>query len=308
MVKPLAESLDKLDKQHAVMDDGIKSLTKETDQLANAMRKPTSRGDWGEMILVQTLQNAGMVEGQHFDVEDSTEDAEGGRKRPDVVIHLPNARDIIIDAKTPLEAFTEGMNAPDEAIRRERFAHHARLVKNHIVHLSSKKYWERYGKSADFVILFLPTEGAYQAAIQADPSLLDQGQSAKVYLANPVSVMSMVHLAHTTWKQKEFVESAEIVRAHAAELYKRLAAFISHMQSMGSSLQRSVNSYNAAVGSLELQVLPEGRRIQELKATEAKEIEPMLAVTTDIRALTSPEARAALPLPVAEEAPVLDMS
>src|SRR5262249_21064150 len=148
------------DKQQTMMEQGIKTLSEETDQLANALRKPTSRGDWGEMVLVQTLEKAGMVQGQHFDVEDSTEDAEGARKRPDVVIHLPHGRDIIIDAKTPLEAFTEGMNATDESIRRERFGHHARLVKSHIQQLSTKKYWERYGGSADFVILFLPTEGA----------------------------------------------------------------------------------------------------------------------------------------------------
>jgi DNA recombination protein RmuC len=246
-----------------------------------------------------------MVEGQHFDVEDSTEDADGTRRRADVVIHLPHGRDIIIDAKTPLEAFTDGMNATDEGVKRERFAHHARLVKNHIQHLSSKKYWERYGKSADFVILFLPTEGAYQAAIQADPSLMDEGQTAKVYLANPVSVMSMVHLAHTTWKQKEFVESAELVRTHAAELYKRLVTFMSHMQSMGSNLQRSVNSYNAAVGSLEVQVLPAGRRIKELRATEAAEIETTLPITTEIRALVSPESRSGNALE--GEMPTLDL-
>ncbi len=177
-------------------------------------------------------------------------------------------------------------------------------MKNHIQHLSSKKYWERYGKSADFVILFLPTEGAYQAAIQADPSLMDEGHISKVYLANPVSVMSMVHLAHTTWKQKEFVESAEIVREQAAELYKRLVTFMSHMQNVGGNLQKSVNSYNSAVGSLELNVLPSGRRIKELKATDHVDIEQMVPITTEVRPLASPEARMAKPLP--EVIPALD--
>ncbi len=119
MVKPLSDSLEKLDKQHAIMDHGIKTLTQETDQLANAMRKPTSRGDWGEMILVQILEKGGMIEGQHFEVEDFTEDADGNRRRADVVIHLPHGRDIIIDAKTPLEAFTEGMNTDDEAVTKQ---------------------------------------------------------------------------------------------------------------------------------------------------------------------------------------------
>jgi DNA recombination protein RmuC len=293
LVKPIAESLEKLDKQSAVMDEGIKTLSRETDQLANALRKPVARGDWGEMLLVKTLQNAGLVEGQHFTVEHSTELADEGRRRADVVIHLPHGRDIIIDAKTPLEAYTEGVNAIDEDTRRERFAHHSRLVRDHVRTLSSKKYWERYKDSADFVILFLPTEGSYQAAIEADPSLLEEGDRARVFLANPVSVMCLVQLANHTWSQHAMAENAQKVREHAAELYKRIQTFLNHFTKIGDSLHRSMLSYNAAAGSLEGSVLPQARRIPELKATNADMIEPLAPITNEIRQLSSAEARLA---------------
>lgn len=275
LMKPVSETLEKLTKQHKEIEErrvsafdsiekGIKSLSSEADQLANALRKPTSRGAWGEMNLQVILENAGLVQGEHFVMQDTTSDDEDGVARTDVVLHLPNGRFLIIDSKAPLEACWEGMCATDETVRQERFASHARLVRDHVKKLSSKAYWKRYPESPDFVIMFVPTEGAYQAAIEVDRGLIADAQKSRIYITSPMSLMSMIHAIAFVLREERLARNAQLVKDTAAELYRRLAIFIGHIDKLGRNIRLTVDNYNSAVGSLDGRVLPVARKMNAL--------------------------------------------
>ncbi len=275
LLKPVAETLDKLTKQHQEIEQrrisafdsierGIKTLSSEADQLANALRKPTSRGAWGEMNLQVILENAGMVEGEHFVLQDTTSDNEDGRARTDVLVHLPHGRHLIIDSKTPLEACWEGLNATEDSIRQERFSAHARLVRDHVKALSSKAYWARYAATPDFTIMFVPTEGAYQAALEADVALIADAQKARIYITGPMQLMGMVHAIAYVLREERLARNAEHVQETAAELYRRLAKFIEHVEKLGRNLRLTVDNFNSAVASLDRRVLPVARKMNSL--------------------------------------------
>lgn len=272
LLKPVAETLDKLGQQHQVMEErrvsafdsiekGIRTLSSEADHLANALRKPTSRGAWGEMNLQVILENAGLIQGEHFVLQDTTSDDEAGRARTDVLVRLPQGRHLIIDSKTPLEACWEGLNATDEAVRRERFSAHARLVREHIKQLSSKGYWTRYEASPDFTIMFVPTEGAYQAALEADGTLIAEAQKSRIYITSPMTLMTMIHAIAFVLREERLAQNAQQVQETAAELYRRLAKFIEYVEKMGRNLRLTVDNYNNAVGSLDNRVLPTARKM-----------------------------------------------
>ncbi len=300
MLKPVTETLEKLAKQHQEMESkrisafdsiekGLITLSSEADQLANALRKPTSRGAWGEMNLRVILENAGLIEGEHFVLQDTTSDDAEGTLRADVVVHLPQGRHLIIDSKTPLEACWEGMNATDEAVRREKFALHARLVKEHVRKLSSKSYWSRYPSSPDFTIMFVPTEGAYQAAVEADRTLIAEGQKSRVYITSPMTLMTMIHAIAFVLQEERLAQNAQLVQETAAELYRRLATFISHVEKLGRNLRLTVDNYNNAVGSLDGRVLPMARKMNSLgigggaDVADVAQVEavPRVVVSTD---------------------------
>ena len=275
LMAPVAETLDKLGKQHQEIEErrvsafdaiekGIKTLSSEADQLANALRKPTSRGAWGEMNLQVILENAGLVQGEHFSMQDSTADDEGGVARTDVLVHLPNGRHLIIDSKTPLEACWDGMNATDERVRKEKFATHARLVRDHVKQLASKGYWTRYANSPDFTIMFVPTEGAYQAAIEADPTLMGDAQKSRIYITSPMTLMTMVHAIAFILREERLAQNAQLVQETAADLYRRLAKFLDHVEKLGRNLRLTVDNFNGAVGSLNNRVLPAARKMNSL--------------------------------------------
>ena len=298
MVKPLAEGLDKLDKHNKDLEEKrvsafdhlekeMKRLSDGTGQLANALKKPATIGGWGEDMLTRILENAGFIEGVHYDVQHSTDDGEG-RLRADVVVHLPQGRDFVIDCKAPLDAFSEGMNATDEDVRRERFAQHAKLVRDHVKQLSSKAYWERY-PSADCVIMFLPTDGSFLAAVEADPSLIGDAHKSKVYIANPSTVMSMVHVTGYVLRQERLHETAQEVQAAATELYRRLSKFTKDMSDLGRHLNMAVGNFNTAVGALDSRVLPQARKMNELGggSDPITEVSP---IDSTPRPLASPEA------------------
>lgn len=276
LLKPLGETLDKLERGHKEMEErrvsafdqiqvGLKNLSQETDQLANALRKPNTRGAWGEMQLQVILENAGMHEGEHFVLQHSTE-GEDGRLRTDVVIRLPKGRVLVIDSKAPLESYWDGMNAPDEATRTANFAAHARLVRDHVKKLSGKQYWSRYAASPDCVVMFVPTEGAYQAAFESDRALLSDAHAANVYIANPMTLISMVHIAAYILREERVSQQADQVRAYGTELYKRLGKFLGDLDKLGSHLKMAVGDYNRAVGSIEGRVLPAARDMAKLGA------------------------------------------
>lgn len=290
MLKPLRETLDKMDRQDKEIDRGIRDLQEEARNLANALRKPNTRGAWGEMQLQVILENAGLIQGEHFILQDSTEGDEG-RLRTDVVIRLPKDRLLIIDSKAPLETFWDGMNCADEVVRSAKFMLHARLVKDHVKKLSSKSYWARYQGTPDCVVMFIPTEGAYQAAIEADPTLITEAHSARVYLANPMTLVSMIHIAAHVLNEERLRANALEVREAGATLYERLKVFASHLNGVGRHLGQSVDLYNKAVASLDGRVLPQARRMHALGAGKGDPIETPLLIDTSPRALASPEAQ-----------------
>ncbi|AIE85181.1 DNA recombination protein RmuC [Fimbriimonas ginsengisoli] len=307
MLKPIADTLEKMERQHKEMEErrvsafdaiekGIRTLSEEADQLANALRKPNSRGAWGEMQLQVILENAGLQEGEHFVLQHSTE-GEEGRLRTDVVIRLPKGRLLVIDSKAPLETYWEGMNAPDEATRVAKFASHARLVREHVKKLSNKSYWGRYDSSPDCVVMFIPTEGAYQAAFEADRSLLADAHQGRVYVANPMTLISMVHVAAYVLNEERLRENALEVRATGAELYKRLAKFVGDLDDLGRHLRLSVQDFNRAIGSLDGRVLPQARRMSALGAGSGGDIPSPEPVESLPRLVSSPEALD-LPLPL----------
>ncbi|MCX6378570.1 MAG: DNA recombination protein RmuC [Armatimonadetes bacterium] len=302
LLRPVSDSLAKLAKQQEEMEQkrvsafdsiekGIRTLSEEADQLANALRKPATRGAWGEMNLKVILDNAGLQEGEHYVLQDSTDDEEGNRLRTDVIIHLPNGRDFIIDSKAPLESYWEGMNCPDEATRQDKFAHHAKLVRDHVKQLSSKEFWTRYKASPDCVVMFIPTEGAYQAAIEADRSVLTDAHKSRVYLSNPMTLISMIHIVAYVLKEDRARQNASEIQESAVELYKRVSKFVGDFSDIGRRLRLTVDMYNTAVGALEGRVLPKARDISRLGAGSGREIDDVSPLELFPRELTSPEFR-----------------
>ena len=276
LVKPLGESLSKLEEQTRQMElkreaafsnieKGIATLSQEADQLANALRKPTSRGAWGEQVLQTILDNMGLIQNEHYLVQ-STTDGEDGRLRADFVIILPNKKQLVIDSKAPMDAFWEGMNAPDEATRTIKFQAHARAVRDHVNTLKSKSYWAHQKASPECIIMFMPTEGSYQAALEHDPKLISDAHQHRVYIANPMSVMSIVHVVGYIMSQEAAHQSAEAVRDAGRELYERMGRLVESIALIGKSLDQTQNRYNDTIRTLDARVLPSLKRMKLLKA------------------------------------------
>jgi DNA recombination protein RmuC len=299
MLKPVSESIVKLQQQHEALEtkrvsafDAIEkslmTVAKETDQLANALRKPMTRGLWAESILHGILTNAGLVEGVHFDVQHSTEDDESTKRVADVIIRLPHGRTLIIDSKAALEAYWNGAEATEETVREAQYAAHARLVRDHVKQLSSKSYWSRYKTAPECVVMFMPHEGAYIAAVDADSTLLSDARENRVYIANPMTVMNMVHIAAILMKEDCLRQNAHAVQLAASELYDRLSKFVSSFDDLGRSMRQTVDKYNKSAGCFQSRVLPSGRKVRELGAG-AVELGDVRSIDVEPRELTCPE-------------------
>ncbi|HEX2752665.1 MAG TPA: DNA recombination protein RmuC [Alphaproteobacteria bacterium] len=235
-------------------------LRGETATLVQALRSPSTRGQWGEMQLKRTLEMAGLVEGVHFDQQVSIDS-----QRPDVVVRLPGGKNIIIDSKAPIDAYLDALKeGATEQDRRTAMNRHARHVRDHIKALGSKAYWEKFD-TPEFVVMFLPGESYYSAALECDPGLLEAGVDQKVIPATPTTLISLLKAVAYGWQQEKLHENAQKIATLGRDLYKRLSTFGNHMQKVGKGLSGAINSYNDAVGSLERSVLPSARRFQELQ-------------------------------------------
>ncbi len=271
LVQPLAESLEKLNKQCIEMEqrrtsaydavsEQISRLMTETDQLSTALRRPTVRGSWGEITLRTVAENAGLVEGQDFELQHST-DTEDGKLRADMIVRLPNKRTIVIDSKAPLDSYREAMNAREQAVKVQHLQDHARLVRSHIRQLSGKSYWAQY-EGADYVIMFLPAESMYQAAMEHDLTLLDDAIKARVLLANPMTLVGLLKAIAYVLDQDRLNKNAEEVSEIGRKLYDGIRTFAGHMGKVGRHLRQSVDAYNDSVGSLERSVLSRARQLR----------------------------------------------
>jgi DNA recombination protein RmuC len=300
LIKPISETLKKTDEQIReiekerresfggitaqlkLMSQGQQQLETETRNLVNALRRPEVRGRWGEMTLKRLAELAGMVDRCDFQeqVHTSTED---GALRPDMVIRLPDERELVVDAKTSLDSYIAAIEAGDAQSRDAHLAAHARKVRERIKELAGKHYWDQFKQSPDFVILFIPGDQFLSAALDREPNLIEEALRQKVMLATPTSFVALLKAVAYGWRQVALAENAERIREHAETLHQRIATFAEHMQRMGGALENSVQHFNNAVGSLERQVLPAARRFTELGVQSKKDMPELEPVETAVR-------------------------
>lgn len=306
LVKPLKDSLEKVDGKigeleksragaYAELREQVKSLAtqqlelrNETGNLVKALRTPHIRGRWGEIQLRRVVELAGMLEYCDF-TEQETVATEDGRIRPDVIVRLPGNRTIVVDAKVPFEAFYESVTTSDEVIRVERLKEHARLVRAHIGQLSRKSYWETVQPTPEFVLLFLPGENFYSAALEQDPKLIEDGINQRVIIATPTTLIALLKAISYGWQQEQRAANADEVGKLGKELYDRMRTFVSYFADIGRNLDRALESYNKGVGSLEARVLVTARKFKERGAIAGEEIETVEPVDKSTRTLSLDE-------------------
>jgi DNA recombination protein RmuC len=261
--KARSEAYGSIRSQLETMQLSQQSLAQETQNLVNALRRPQVRGRWGEITLRRLVELAGMVE--HCDFQEQVH-TPGGDKviRPDMIVRMPDNRELVVDVKTPLEAYLESVEAKDDTQRQLGLKRHARNVREHIRSLASKTYWDQFSQSPEFVILFIPGDQFLSAALNEDPDLIEYALSRQIILATPTSFVALLKAVAYGWRQLALADNAEEIRGLAEELYGRLTAFVGHVNKLGRQLASSVESYNRAVGSLERKVLPGARKFVEL--------------------------------------------
>jgi len=307
LVKPLGEGLAKFDarineiekarndaygaiRQQVVhLSQGQEALGAETRKLVQALRAPKTRGRWGEMQLRQVFEMAGMAEEVDFTLEHSVE-GDGGRLRPDAIVRIPGGKNIVVDAKTPLEAYLDAIDCTDPDERTVQIKRHAAQLRQHVRNLASKSYQDAIATTPDFVVMFIPGETFVSAAAEVDPGLLEFAFSNKVLIATPTTLMALIKAIAYGWQQEKMAKNAAEVQKAAKELYERLSVFAGHLQTVGRALGRSVESYNRAVGSLEARVLPTARRFEAMGVVPAgSDIESPGLVESDAREMTALE-------------------
>lgn len=287
MVKPVKIQLESLSKsleqsegtQKAIRED-LLNLNKETAKLAGALRNPNARGNWGEEMLERLLEHSGLMKDVHYELQVALEGA-----RPDAVVNMPDGLHIVIDSKAPINDFVRNLDEDmDSHSYKDLQVNLAAAVKNHIQSLSKKAYWEQLN-SPDFVVLFLPSEHLFSAAIQADPSLLDLASKKKIVMVSPTLLMSLLRVVGMSWRQVELAQNAQEISDRGGELYNRLLKFTEHLDKIGGHLQKAMGGYDAAVGSLERQVLPAARKMNELQGMGGADIPEFKSIETQPRAL-----------------------
>jgi DNA recombination protein RmuC len=264
-------------------------LQKETGTLTNTLKGgPAVRGRWGEMTLRRVAELAGMSEHCDFTEQENFE-TESGRQRPDMTVHLPNGREIAVDAKAPLQAFIDAAAATTEDDRREKLGRHAQLVRDRMKELSAKAYWDQFDPAPEIVVLFLPGESFFSAALEQDRTLLEDGMQKHVVIATPTTLIALLRAVAFGWRQEQIAQNAQAISELGKDLYDRVRTFLGHFEGVGSSLKRATENYNHAVGSLESRVLPSVRKFKELGAATGDAIAELEPVDETTRELNAPE-------------------
>jgi DNA recombination protein RmuC len=296
-VKPLEESLravgervQELDRARAKgygeLSRHLTDLGEQTTSLRNALRTPHVRGRWGEIQLKRVVEIAGMLPHCDFD-EQVTASTDDGRLRPDLVVHLPGGKQVVVDAKVPLAAYLEAYETTDDDVRRQRLADHARQVREHLQKLAAKSYWQQFADSPEWVVMFLPDEGFFRAAWEQDPSLVETGVKSRVHIASPTTLIVLLQAIAHGWQQEKVAEDARVVHALGRELYERLSVAVgTHFAKLGTTLDKAVGAYNETVGSLERRVLPTARKLGQttLSERELPDLEPRSTHTAPLQA------------------------
>jgi DNA recombination protein RmuC len=303
LVAPVRESLSKVDAQiqqiekdrgnaYSALREQVQTLIvgndrlqSETGNLVRALRTPNVRGRWGEIQLRRVVEIAGMLPYCDF-TEQETITSEAGRFRPDLVVKLPGGKNVVVDAKTPLQAFLDAFETTDEETRRERLADHARQVRDHINTLSGKKYWEQFESTPEFVVMFLPGETFFSAALEQDTGLIEHGVLNRVIPASPTTLIALLKAINYGWNQEKLARNAQQISDLGKELHERLRKLAGHITAVGTNLDRAVEAYNQAVGSLENRVMVSARKFAELGASVAEDIPDLEPIETTARALS----------------------
>jgi len=273
--KERAESFGNLRASIESVTLGQQALQRETRGLVTALRRPEVRGQWGEMTLKRLAELAGMVDHCDFSEQVHTRSSDDAAIRPDMIVHMPDGRDLVVDVKTPLDAYLDAMDAPTDEARAIALKRHANAVAERVRQLSAKSYWAQFEKSPDFVILFIPGDQFLSAAMAENPSLLEDAIRQDVIITTPSSLVALLKAVAYGWRQTALAQNAETIRNLAEDLYKRLGVFAGHLTKVGRNLGQSVDAFNSAVGSLERQVLPGARKFTELGVRPDREIEAL---------------------------------
>ncbi|HEX4035826.1 MAG TPA: DNA recombination protein RmuC [Solirubrobacteraceae bacterium] len=303
LVEPMKEKLGKVESQIELLErerrqssgqmgemfrqlnEGLAGLRAETGTLVGALKRPTTRGSWGEIQLRNVIEMAGMVAHCDF-TEQTTIDADGGRLRPDVLVRLPGGKLIVVDSKVPLDAYLQAMEATTDEERGLHLARHARQTRDHITKLASKGYQAQLESSPELVVMFVPSDGIYHAALSEDPGLIEYGVDQQVLLATPTTLIGLLRAVHYGWKQELIAASAREIAETGRELHKRIARFVEPFARVGRQLSSAVGAYNEAVGSFEARVVPQLRRIEQAGAGSERTVE-IAGVEEAPRALTA---------------------
>lgn len=313
MVAPIAQQLESVDKHiaeverlraqsYGALQESVSSMASanaklqtETSNLVLALSSSTTRGQWGEMTLKRVVELAGMQEYCDFITQETH-----GAIRPDLIVNLPGGKRIIVDAKTVLDAYMTAVNTTDAAARTLALEHHARQVRTQVDALAAKSYWEQFDEAPDVVVMFLPIESCFSAACQQDPALLEYAAGRKVMLASPMTLITMLRAVAYGWQQEKLAANAQEISELGRELHKRVSKLSEHFTKLGAKLDDAVEAYNAAVGSLERNILPQARKFATLGAGSGKEDEGPEQIERRSRQLEAPELKQ-ITVPTPEE-------
>jgi DNA recombination protein RmuC len=317
LVTPIKESLEKVGSEVKTLENarrqdvGLLSgllrnvaetndrLRAETSSLVTALRAPSVHGRWGELQLKNAVEAAGMLAYCDFVTQTTGRGDEGGALRPDLVVRLPGGRTVVVDAKTPIQALLDAAQTDDQAVRAQRLADFARNVREHVAALKAKSYWKQFESAPDFVVMFLPGESFFRAAIEQDPSLLDQPAQAGIVLASPATLITMLRTIASSWREEQVAQSARAISELGRELYERLGTMTDHLVTLGKRLDGSVQAYNQTVGSFERRVLVSARRFPEHGVAAAKALPDVVPLEKS----TQPPQTLELPVRAETDAP-----